>query len=101
MKKNSNSGTAYDKAPIADNIRSLKFSYYTDASGKTLLTNADGSAIVNGRDAGAAAAPNGNFPAAGTGAIGGDGKYDPDNIGTTTNFADRSQRALIASIRTK
>src|SRR5437763_3929368 len=85
--------------PVAENIRSLNFSFYTDAAGKTLLTNPDGSAIANGRDAGSGAAPSGNFAAAGTGAIGGDGKYDPDNVGTTTNFADRAQRALIASIR--
>jgi prepilin-type N-terminal cleavage/methylation domain-containing protein len=85
--------------PVAENIRSMKFFYYTDASGKTLLTNPDGSAIANGRDGGGAAAPSGNFAAAGTGAIGGDGQYDPDHVGTTTNFADRAQRALIASIR--
>jgi prepilin-type N-terminal cleavage/methylation domain-containing protein len=85
--------------PVAENIRSLKFYYYTDASGKTLLTNPNNSAIDNGRDAGAAASPGGNFTATGTGAIGGDGQYDPDHVGTTTNYADRAQRALIASIR--
>src|ERR1041385_9171739 len=85
--------------PVAENIRSLKFYYYTDASGKTLLTNPNNSAIDNGRDAGAAASPGGNFTATGTGAIGGDGQYDPDHVGTTTNYADRAQPALIASIR--
>src|ERR1051325_10142660 len=85
--------------PVAENVRSMKFTYYTDAIGKTLLTNPDGSAIDTGRDAGAAAAPSGNFAASGTGDIGGDGKYDPDNVGTTTNFADRAQRALVASVR--
>ena len=80
--------------PVAENIRSLNFSYFTDMAGTKLLTNADGTDIVNGRNAGG-----GQFSAAGSGAIGGDGQYDPDNVGTTNNFTDRSQRALISSIR--
>jgi len=82
--------------PVAENIRSLNFQYYTDFNGTTLLAdpgsppppitatrNADGSTLAT----------------ANTGAIGGDGQYDPNSIGTTTNFTDRSQRALIASMR--
>lgn len=80
--------------PVAENIRSLNFSYYTDAAGTTLLKNADDTDITTGRNAGG-----GTFTAAGTGAIGGDGQYNPDSVGTTTNFADRSQRAQIVSVR--
>ncbi len=81
-------------SPVAENIRSLNFQYYSDATGATLLTNNDGTAIVTGRDAGG-----GTFAAANTGAIGGDGQYNPNNIGGTANFNDRIQRALIQSIR--
>ncbi len=78
--------------PVAENIRSLNFTYYTDANGKTLLTNADGTAITTGKLAGGT-----TFAATGSGAIGGDGQYNPDSASTT--IADRNQRALVQSIR--
>src|SRR5436190_15200941 len=40
--------------PVAENIRSLQFRYYTDGLGTTLLTNPDATAITNGRNAGGA-----------------------------------------------
>jgi len=80
--------------PVAENIRSVNFTYYSDATGQTLLTNPDGTPIATGRDAGG-----GTFTAANTGAIGGDGQYDPNNVGAAANFADRTQRALIQSVR--
>src|SRR5438552_8133772 len=80
--------------PVAENVRSLNFQYYSDFGGTTLLKNADGSVITAVRDAGG-----GSTATANTSAIGGDGRYDPMNIGSTTNFADRQQRAQIASMR--
>jgi prepilin-type N-terminal cleavage/methylation domain-containing protein len=80
--------------PVAENIRSLQFKYYMDGLGTTLLKNFDGSAITTGRNAGG-----GTFTADNTGAIGGDGLYDPANVGTTSNYDDRSARQLIQSIR--
>ena len=80
--------------PVAENIRSVNFFYYSDAVGQTLLTNPDGTAITTGRDAGG-----GTFTAANTGAIGGDGQYDPNNVGAAANFNDRNQRALIQAVR--
>lgn len=65
--------------PVANNIRSLTFNYYTDTHGTTLLTQANGTAIANG-------------------AIGGLGQYDPANLGTTANYTDRQQRGLIQSV---
>lgn len=72
-------GTPDAGTPVAENIRSLNFNYYTDYSGATLLKTKAGAALTQG-------------------AIGGDGKYDPANVGTTTNYSDRDQRALIRSI---
>src|SRR5437867_1313845 len=80
--------------PVAENIRSLNFQYFSDFNGSTLVTNPDGTAITTGRNAGG-----GTFTADNTGAIGGDGQYDPNNIGSSTNFNDRGQRAAIASVR--
>src|SRR5207244_7182289 len=80
--------------PVAENIRSLQFKYYTDGLGTQLLKYFDGNPITNGRNAGGA-----TFTADGTGAIGGDGLYDPANVGTTSNYDDRTQRQLIQSIR--
>ena len=91
--------------PVAENIRSMQFFYYTDTNGKTILAdpplagdtkpvpitltrNGDPghttfSALVNGLE---------------TGAIGGDGQYIAGKS-DTTNFNDRSLRSLIASVR--
>lgn len=73
-------GTPDAGTPVANNIRNLRFFYYTDPSGSTLLTAADGSAITQG-------------------AVGGDGRFDPANIGGTTNWADRTQRTAIKTVR--
>ena len=86
---NSRAGT-----PVAENIRSLRFRYYTDGVGSALLTNPDGTAITTGRNADGS-----TFTADNTGAIGGHGRYDPANIGSTTSFDDRQQRGLIQSVR--
>lgn len=80
--------------PVAENIRSLNFTYYSDATGKTLLTNPDGTAIDTVRNADGT-----TFTTANTGAIGGDGQYDPDSVGTTTNFDDRNMRGFIGAIK--
>lgn len=80
--------------PVAENVRSLNFQYYSDAKGTIFLKNSDGTDIASGRNAGG-----GTFTAADTGAIGGDGQYDPNNVGTTSNFNDRQQRGLIQAIR--
>lgn len=77
--------------PVASNIRSLKFWYYTSPLGgvtdadsdgvhEEQLTAVDGTVITQG-------------------AIGGLGQYDPNNVGGTANFGDRGQRELIQSIR--
>src|SRR6266545_244762 len=80
--------------PVAENIRSLDFSYYTDLNGTTVLTNMDGTAVTAARNADGSTVATSN-----TGAIGGAGRYDPNNIGATTDFNDRIQRALISSVR--
>lgn len=72
---NPDEGTA-----VANNIRSLKFFYFTDLAGTRLLTADDGSALAQG-------------------AIGGLGQYDPSNIAGTPNWEDRTQRAKIMTIR--
>ncbi|HKR64422.1 MAG TPA: fibronectin type III domain-containing protein [Thermoanaerobaculia bacterium] len=66
--------------PVANNIRNLRFFYFTDLAGTTLLRDDDGSALTQG-------------------AIGGDGRFVPSNIGGTTNWADRAQRASIQTVR--
>lgn len=73
-----NDGSPDSGTVVATNVRDLQFNYYTDISGTTLLTQADGTAITNG-------------------AIGGDGQFDPANL-ATTNFDQRTQRAAIAAI---
>jgi prepilin-type N-terminal cleavage/methylation domain-containing protein len=79
--------------PVAENIRSLNLSYYTDPNGLTLLKNSDNTPITTVHDAA------GTYATANSGAIGGDGQYDPNSVGTTPNFKDRNQRGLIQSIR--
>jgi prepilin-type N-terminal cleavage/methylation domain-containing protein len=80
--------------PVAENIRSLNFQYYSDATGATLLTNNDGTAVTTVRNAGG-----GSVATVNTGALGGDGQYDPNNVGSTSNFVDRTQRGLIMAVR--
>lgn len=89
--RNNRTGT-----PVAENIRSLNFSYYTDGIGSALLTNADGTPVTQTRNAGG-----GTIATANSGAIGGDGQYDPNAANSTGagTFADRTQRALIQSVR--
>lgn len=74
------SGNPRPGVPIANNVRSLNFFYFTDIGGTTLLTKDDGTAITQG-------------------AIGGAGQYDPANVGGTTNWADRNQRSIIQTVR--
>ena len=82
--------------PVADNIRSLNFTYYSDAIGSTLLTDDAGNPITQTRNAGGATIATTN-----SGAIGGDGQYDPNaaNSAGAGTFADRTQRTLIQSVR--
>lgn len=99
--------------PVAENIRSLDFFYYTDTNGATLLKNnvSPVTDIGTTRDGGFATTPATTTltvldPATGapvtttvyTGAIGGDGKFDPAG-GVTANFGDRQSRATIQSVR--
>src|SRR5205085_10754230 len=72
--------------PIAENIRSLNFSYYTDSKGAALLKEAvTGNVITASRNADGTtvAVP------ADSGAIGGAGQHDPASIGGTATFLDR------------
>lgn len=91
--------------PVAENIRSLHFFYYTDPKGTTLLKN-NNADITTGHDASGATfpttydvtLPDGTTTTYNTGAIGGDGQYDANNA-STSNVDDRSQRQLIQSIK--
>lgn len=100
--------------PVAENIRSVNFRYYTDGAGVTPLFNPPDpttgavTAITTGRNADGTtftADPATCLPGTPsswtncTGAIGGAGLYDPANIGTTPNFADRLQRSTIQAVR--
>jgi len=97
--------------PVAENIRSLTFFYYTDANGVNVLKNSDGppaTDIVNTRDAdGSTSTPatatfvnqDGTTTTLNTGAIGGAGQYDPASPGTAANYTDRSSRTTIQSVR--
>jgi prepilin-type N-terminal cleavage/methylation domain-containing protein len=66
--------------PVANNIRSAAFNYFTDVSATTLLRAANDTALAQG-------------------AIGGLGQYDPANVGGTPNWADRTQRSAIQTVR--
>jgi prepilin-type N-terminal cleavage/methylation domain-containing protein len=89
--------------PVAENLRSLHFIYFTDAAG-TALVKEPGTTnnIPNARNADGSTV-SATYTVGGTtyytGAIGGAGQYDPASIGTTANFADRNQRALVQSVR--
>ncbi len=76
-------GTPGTPVPIADNIHSLYFTYYTTANQTTLATVTE-TGVTATRTS--------------RGAVGGLGQYDPDNIGTTDNFVDRGMRSDIRSI---
>lgn len=91
--------------PVAENIRSLAFRYFTDRSGTTALYDVDGSGnpvdIDKGRNGDGstfAASLSINGSTVYTGAIGGAGQYDAGNA-NTANVVDRSQRTLISSVR--
>lgn len=77
--------------PVASNIRSLKFWYYTSPLGGVTDANNDGVHEEQLTDADGAVIAQG--------AIGGLGQYDPDNVGGTANFGDRGQREQIQAIR--
>ena len=97
--------------PVAENIRSLNFFYYTDTNGATVLKNNDGppaTNIANTRDADGTTPTSasatftnddGTTTTLSTGAIGGAGRYDPASPGTAANFGDRLSRATIQSVR--
>jgi len=97
--------------PVAENIRSLTFFYYTDANGVNVLKNNDGppaTNITNTRDGdGSTSTPatatfvndDGTTTTLNTGAIGGAGQYDPNNPGAAANYGDRSSRTMIQSVR--
>lgn len=75
-------GNPDDGTPVANNIRSMRFFYYTDLAGTRLLTTAD------------------DPPQPLTqGAIGGLGQYDPNNIAGTPDWDHRTQRSRIMSVR--
>jgi len=91
--------------PVAENIRSMSFHYFTDRQGTTALADPDTGAgpvnIEKGRNGDGSVFPatvvvNGNTVY--TGAIGGAGQYDAANA-NTQNVGDRSQRTLISSVR--
>jgi prepilin-type N-terminal cleavage/methylation domain-containing protein len=73
-------GTPDAGTPVATNVRDIRFNYFTDAAGQTLLTDADGGALTQG-------------------AIGGLGQFDPANIAGTANWDDRTQRSRILTVR--
>jgi prepilin-type N-terminal cleavage/methylation domain-containing protein len=95
--------------PVAENIRSLHFFYYTDAKGTTLLQDTSvtpSKDITVGHDAGGTTfpttytvtLPNGSSSTFNTGAIGGDGLFDAANS-ATANVADRGLRSIIQSVK--
>jgi prepilin-type N-terminal cleavage/methylation domain-containing protein len=90
---------ATNATPVAENLRSLQFYYYTDAGGTTPLKDAADANIDNGHNADGSTFTAKDKAGAYTGAIGGDGQWDATKVGTTTNFADRSQRSIISSVR--
>jgi prepilin-type N-terminal cleavage/methylation domain-containing protein len=91
--------------PVAENIRSLHFFYYTDPKG-TLLLKSGAADITTGHDASGSTfsttytvtLPDGTSTTYNTGAIGGDGQYDAKNS-ATANVDDRSQRSILQSVK--
>lgn len=84
--------------PVAENLRSLQFYYYTDTAGTKILPDSTNAQFANGHNADGTTFTALDKSGANTGAIGGDGQYDATNS-STTNYADRDQRAQITSIR--
>ena len=87
--------------PVAENIRSLAFHYFTDRQGTTPVVDPGPVDIALGRNGDgstfdATLTVNGNTVY--TGAIGGAGQYDATNS-ATANVNDRSERSFISSIR--
>jgi prepilin-type N-terminal cleavage/methylation domain-containing protein len=85
--------------PVAENIRSLQFQYYQDGVGSKLLEfpgSPTGTPITATRNAGGT-----TVATSGTGAIGGDGQYDPNAVNGVGagNFNDRTLRSQIQSVR--
>lgn len=69
--------------PVANNVRNLEFFYYQDGAGTELLETLDEEVIGD------------------HGAVGGDGQYNPANVGGTTNWDDRAVRGKIAAVRVR
>ncbi len=90
---------AANATPIAENIRSLQFYYYSDYQGTTILKDAANADIANGANADgttfSAKDKAGNY----TGAVGGDGQWDATNVGGTSNYSHRNLRSNITSVR--
>ncbi|HEX8252033.1 MAG TPA: fibronectin type III domain-containing protein, partial [Thermoanaerobaculia bacterium] len=82
--KDDNSGEVTDGTIVATNVRNLEFFYYQDLGGRTLLQTLDNPPV--------------DVPG-GHGAIGGDGRFDPTNIGGTANWGHRTMRSRIQSVR--
>lgn len=99
-----NIGSPDPGTPVAENIRSLQFYYYSDPTGKTILANETTSPSTaftlthNGDGTTLSAYDKDGNP---TGAIGGDGQWDSTKVGSTTNWDDRGWRAYITSVRVK
>ncbi|HYO76836.1 MAG TPA: prepilin-type N-terminal cleavage/methylation domain-containing protein, partial [Thermoanaerobaculia bacterium] len=79
-----NNGNPTAGTIVATNVRNLEFFYYQDLGGRTLLQTLDN--------------PPADVPG-GHGAIGGDGRFDPANIGGTANWGHRTIRSRIQSVR--
>ncbi|HXI12546.1 MAG TPA: prepilin-type N-terminal cleavage/methylation domain-containing protein [Thermoanaerobaculia bacterium] len=73
-------GTPDAGVPIADNVRSLNFTYYSDASGQTPIPGNTAGTVVQG-------------------AVGGAGQFNPNSSTATSNFPDRAIRSTIQSVR--
>ncbi len=71
------------RTPVADNIRSMRFSYFEDASGENPLTKVDGTTEITSANMDAQ--------------VGGSGQYNPAN--PTATLAGRIIRGKIRSIR--
>lgn len=77
-------GNPTEPVPVAENIRSLTFRYFTAQDGSTLATVAESGASQQRID---------------NGAVGGLGLYDPADVGADPNYEHRAHRGEIRAIR--